>query len=508
MAKSIYLINPREEYPAYDGTEVLQAWGISNRTSMPDLTMPTVAALIPAAWEIAICDERIEPVDLDTTATFVAITGKSSQRSRCIELASEFRRRGKVVLIGGPFASLEPDTMRPHADILARGEIEDIAAQLFQDLGDGTWKGEYIGGKPDLSISPVPRWDLTRKGTAFIGQVQTSRGCPFECEFCDVIQYLGRKQRWKEPDQVVRELDVLYARGYRGVFFADDNLTVVRRRARALLQRLKEWNESRPAGRVNFSTQVSIDIARDPELLQLCKEARFKSVFIGVETSNEESLAESLKRQNLRVDLAQEVGKVAEKGILVSCGMIVGFDHDDVNIFERQAAFISRLPTPLIQMNVLVAPMATPLYARLLQDGRIISDDRRHTGTFLETNIRPKLMSSQQLKAGATWLVNTIYAPSAFMDRLEAFAALNPVEDAPPPGRMKVIPRALATRLSTYGHDERAMLERMDGLRQRRPDLSGHFDRALAYYCQARHIFQMSGIWNPALASERPQLAA
>jgi radical SAM superfamily enzyme YgiQ (UPF0313 family) len=517
MPRSIYLINPREHYPAYDGTESLFAWGISDRVGLADLTMPTVAAMVPDGWRIAICDERIEPVDLDTNAEVIGLTGKISQRNRCIELAAEFRRRGKIVLLGGPYASLCPDDMRPHADVLVRGEMEDIAAELFADLERGTFRSEYVGDKPDLSRSPVPRWDLTRKGRALFGQVQTSRGCPFECEFCDVIQYLGRKQRWKEPEQVLRELDILYARGLRGVFFADDNLTVVRRRARALLEALRDWNGRREAGRVNFSTQVSIDIARDADLLQLAHAAGFQSFFIGIETTNEASLAEMRKRQNLHVDLVQEVRKVVEAGMLVTCGIIVGFDHDDIGIFERQAAFIASLPTPLMQVNVLAAPFATPLYARLKQEGRIEGDEREGPASLLHTNVRPRLMTQAQLKAGATWLVNTVYAPSAFADRLETFADIcgRANADAVPDQRRKPGPRPLnvtfrkmTERLAAYGEAERRMLARVGAVMERRPDLSAQIMKSIGYYCQARYMYESYGLWNPSLAERGPLLAA
>lgn len=510
MPKSIYLINPREQYPAYDGTDALHAWGISDRIAMADLTMPTIAAFVPSTWKITICDERVDPVDLDTAAEVVGLTGKISQRLRCMELATEFRRRGKLVVLGGPYASLCPEDMRGYADIMVRGEIEDIAAGLFSDIERGEWRSEYIGGKPDLSNSPIPRWDLTRKGVALYGQVQTSRGCPFECEFCDVIQYLGRKQRWKDPEQVVRELDVLYTRGFRGVFFADDNLTVMRRRARALLDRLKEWNDSRRAGRVAFSTQVSIDISRDPAMLQLAREAGFTSVFIGVETSNEESLTETMKRQNLRVDLVKEVSKVVEAGMLVTCGIMVGFDHDDVTIFERQAEFIGRLPTPLMQINVLSAPRSTPLYDRLAAEGRIVGDEREASASLLHTNVRPRLMTQDQLRAGAKWLVNNVYSPAAFAARVEAFAATcgefgaAPLREAP----LSATHRKMAKHLADFGDAERGMLARIERALWKRPDLAAQIKRCLGYYCQARYIYDRCGFWDQRLVNQKPSLAA
>ncbi len=406
MRRSLYFINPAESSPGYHTMEVLKEWRIANAVNIADLTGPTIAALLPPNWEVQLCDERVQAINFETNATVIGITGKVTQRQRVAELAKQFRDRGKLVLIGGPHASLNPEDLRPHADILVRGEIEDIAAQIFNELAAGTWKAEYIGGKPDLTNGPIPRWDLYPRNIALAAQVQTSRGCPFECEFCDVIQYAGRKQRWKSPDQVIAELEVVYARGFRHVFFADDNLTVVRRRARELLVRLAEWNESRPAGRMRFSTQVSIDAARDPEMLELCRRAGLRIVFIGIESPNAESLAEVQKRQNLRIDLVSEVKKFVEAGIMVVAGMIVGFDHDRTSIFEMQDEFISRLPVPLINLGLLVAPFATPLYARVQKEGKLIGDGNLTAGDLLSTNIQPLSMSMEQLQSGMRWLLN------------------------------------------------------------------------------------------------------
>ena len=236
MPHSIYIINPRESAPFYFSSEVLAAADIGRFPIFADLTTPTVAAFVPAHWDIRICDARGEDVDFESPATVIAITGKVSQRSEMKAIATEFRRRGKLVLAGGPHVSLWPEDIRPYADVLVIGEMEDIAAEIFADIEAGAPKPEYRGAKPDLRNSPLPRWDLYPFRANMAGQVQTSRGCPFECEFCDVIQYLGRKQRWKEPSQIIAELDQLYALGCRDVLLADDNFTVVRKRARALLE--------------------------------------------------------------------------------------------------------------------------------------------------------------------------------------------------------------------------------------------------------------------------------
>jgi hypothetical protein len=509
MHQSIYLINPRESVLGYHGMEVLRAWNVADVTNLADLSTTTVAALVPQGWEISLCDERMQPVDFDTKAAVIGLTGKISQRERVIELAAEFRRRGKLVVIGGPAASLAPDEFRAHADILVTGELEEIAAGLFADIAANGWKQHYEGGRPDLKSSPVPRWDLYPRGQSLNGQIQTSRGCPFECEFCDVIQYLGRKQRWKEPGQVLRELDVLYVRGFRHVFLADDNFTVMRRRTRALLERLEAWNDARLAGRVEFSTQVSIDIARDPELLAHCARAGVRTVFIGIETPNEASLAETMKRQNLRIDLAKEVCTVTRAGIMVMCGIIVGFDHDGPDIFERQVRFIQSLPVPMVHFGTLVAPASTPLYARLQAEGRLTNLSHVAGGNFFQTNIVPKLMSQEELLAGARWLLNHIYSPAAFAQRLVSFARICGRRDkaVQSPG-FGSIERALAQRLASMGEEERKLLALFEQLAKSRPDIVGHLAYFLLGYCQARYIFERYGVWDPELVRRDTPLAA
>ena len=228
---SIYIINPAADAPSYYSYEVLDGpdggW-----VQVADLTIATLAGFVPEGWTIRLTEEAVQPVDLDAEVDFAAITGKVTQRGRMIALAREFRRRGRTVLIGGPFATLSPADMRPHADILVTGELEELAPHLFADLAAGTWLDCYDGGRADIRRAPMPRWDLYPVDRAQLGALQTTRGCPFSCEFCDVIQYQGRKQRHKDVAQVIAELDALYAAGFRNVFLVDDNFTVHRARAR------------------------------------------------------------------------------------------------------------------------------------------------------------------------------------------------------------------------------------------------------------------------------------
>lgn len=508
MIHEIYLINPAENTPGYFGLEVLGSWTGINATAMADLATPTVAAFAPSDWRVTICEERLDVVNFDHPAPYIGITGKVTQHARMISIAAEFRRRGKIVLMGGSYASLSPDALRDHCDILVTGEIEDIAAELFDDLAAGKYKPVYQGGKPSLAQSPVPRWDLYPLERTWSAQVQTSRGCPFDCEFCDVIQYLGRKQRWKEPDQITAELDVLHARGVRSVFFADDNLTVMRRRTRTFLERLLEWNDRAPEDRMAFSTQVSIDISRDLDILALMRDCGFETLFIGIETPNEPSLAEAGKRQNLRHDMIAQVETIVRHGMMVYSGIIVGFDQDDIDIFERQFEFIQSMPVPLISPGVLVAPETTPLYARLLAEGRLTTG-ANHSASLVSTNIIPVRMSSDQLRSGMTWLLNRLFAPEHFVARLERYISLTGERKSGQSNRPLFTgpTAALARKLVTRGASEYALVRAFDRASEKRPDLVPSLTSIFSFYCQARHMLEVQDLWRPDLARlEKPVL--
>lgn len=398
----VHIINPAADYASFHTSDAYVAAGVPGRAVIADLTTVTLAAMMPRDWDIRISDEAISPLDPEALpeCDVVAITGKVSQRNRMIALAAAYRRQGVPVVIGGPYASLSPDDMRPHADILVTGEVEEIAAGLFADLAAGRWRDRYQGGRPDLRLSPVPRWDLYPNGQANFGTIQTSRGCPFHCDFCDVIQYLGRHQRHKDPAQVIAELEVLYAHGYRQVMLADDNFTVYRRHAHAVLAALTEWNRAHHGDPVRFLTQVSIDIAGDPELLAACREAGLAAFFVGLETVNPDSLRAAGKVQNLRRDMAEALATILSHGIAVYAGIIVGFDADGPDIFDRMAAFLQASPVPSAAIGALVAPAGTPLHQRLAADGRLTGPDWQGAGHPLATNIVPAGMSRQDLLDG------------------------------------------------------------------------------------------------------------
>jgi hypothetical protein len=505
MPTSLYLVNPAGEIPTYFGAEVFEAQGLRPATFIADLALPTLAAMLPEGFEVRVCDEHLEPVDFDDRSDFVGLTGKITQWTRMRAIAERFRARGRTVIIGGPLATLSPEMVRPHCDILVTGEIEDIADAFFADLARGRWKAEYRGTSADLSRTPLPRWDLYPNDRAIMGTMQTSRGCPFECEFCDAIQYLGRAQRHKPIPRVIEELENLYRHGYRSVFLADDNFPVFRARAKELLVAVRDWNRRQTHGHVGFSAQVSIDAARDVELVRLLAEAGVRGVFIGIETPNEESLRETKKRQNLRIDMLDRVQVFLDHGLQVTGGMIVGFDADGADIFRRQYEFAMAAPIPVFSVGALVAPAATPLHARLKKAGRLVADGSEVAANPWMTNIVPLQMSRDALIDGVRRLALDLYQPEALLGRIRTFAerlgpSLSPGSPAgAPPRSVWADYRAVVAAVSELGADEAAMVREAEALTASNPNAFGMLPGIFLRYAQIRHMYAYAGITEEAL---------
>lgn len=478
-------------------------------TAVPSAAIATVAALAPADFDVQLCDESIEPVDFATEVDVVGITANVSQAQRALQIADEFRARGKTVVVGGPHVSLAPQIFEGRADSLVIGELESIAEQFFTDMRSGALAPRYQGGKADLTLSPPPRWDLYSNEGATDGLVQTSRGCPFECNFCDVIQYLGRVQRHKRDDQVIAEVQTLYDLGYNSVFLADDNFTVYRKRAKSLLKALAAWNGAEGRDYVRFGTQMSVDVARDPELMSLCNEAGLLNAFIGIESSDAGSLTESRKRQNLQVDLVEECAKVTRAGMQVQSGLMVGFDSDDLSVFQRQFDFAMALPVAKIRLSVLVAPIGTPLYASLLAEGRILTEDLadRVFGTNLTTNMRPAQMSPEDLFIGAKWLINKVFDPDNFFFRLKAMADMlgppvwvrkgHSARKRRHPSRRRV-ERAVAGVMRDLNRRDMRIADlilRCFGLMRERPEIRDSINDALGVYLWMLRVYELDGVY-------------
>ncbi|WP_225030462.1 radical SAM protein [Xinfangfangia pollutisoli] len=386
----------------------------------------TIAAYFPAEVELRLCDEIVEPVDYDDPADYIAISINVAQAPNAAEIARRFRAMGRKVIIGGAHVSLVPEMFEGIADCLVAGEFEPIAETFMADLMAGALKPRYQGSKADLAEARAPRWDLYPNHLALGGVVQTSRGCPFDCNFCDVIQYLGRVQRHKPPERVLAEVQALYDLGYRHINLSDDNFTVYRQRSQVLLEALAAWNGAEGRAPVSFVTQMSIDVARHPDLLAACNRAGLRAAFVGIETSNPEALKESRKRQNLRVDLVEQCEKIVSAGLSVQAGLIVGFDSDDLSCFERQLDFAQALPIVVYRLSVLTAPAATPLYAEMKAAGRLVDEASLvpvTSGSAL-TNIQPAQMTREQLAEGAEWLRSRILDPENTIQRFEHYARI------------------------------------------------------------------------------------
>ncbi|HKQ60073.1 MAG TPA: radical SAM protein [Candidatus Polarisedimenticolaceae bacterium] len=371
-----------------------------HRVPNPPLGLATLAALSPADWEVTIVDENIESLPLLPQADIVGICGMGVQLARQKELLSFYRNGGYYVVAGGSYASLCPEEFDTLADSVIAGEAEYIWKEFCRDYARGVPRRLYREtGRVALADSPVPRFDLLRLDRYQAASLQFSRGCPFRCEFCDVVVMFGREPRTKSPDQVGRELDALGALGVQNVFFVDDNLIGNKRAAKELLAFLADYQRQR-GDPFRFGTEASLNLAHDAELLELFRAAGMGWVFIGIESPDEASLKEARKLQNTGQDILASVRTVYAHGIDVLAGFIIGFDHDTVETFERQRRFILDSGVQASMIGLLGAPPKTPLYERLAKEGRIIPGANDTDNTKLGTNVRPKGMTYDQLLGG------------------------------------------------------------------------------------------------------------
>src|SRR6266436_74527 len=423
VRRKIYFIQPQFP-PSYWGQEhfiKMTPYG----AVYPPLGLITLAALTPPEYDVTVCDESAgEQVDFDVDTEIIGITGYLFQMVRVFELADRFRGRGKLVVIGGPMATLLPEECRPHCDVLFTGEAEYTWPRFLGEFAAGKHTDRYHEHeKIHLPDSPPPRLDVLKKSYGQ-GIVQCTRGCPFTCEFCDIIVMYGRKVRYKPVEQVIQELEAWQARGTGKVFFADDNFIGNRAYAKDLLRSIVRWNSKQRAP-LSFYTQASIDMVRDEELLGLLRDANFFAVFLGIESPRKASLAEAQKMQNEKLDLVRAVHKIQSYNMFVSAGMIVGFDHDDPSIFEEQYEFLQQAQIPIVLVNALEAVPRTPLYTRLQAEGRLLNTSytdaaataRYESGVGM-SNFRPLSMSPDELRQGLERLFQRLYTPEAFAARL------------------------------------------------------------------------------------------
>ncbi len=413
----IVLVNPRFEISYWGMEHALPLFG--KRANLPVAALPLLAALTPPGHTVTLLDENVEPIDFDrlARADLVGVTGMSVQRFRMREILTELKARGVFTAVGGPWVTVQEDYFGPLADAVFIGEAEETWPQFLQEWERGNPARRYEQAeRTDMTTVPVPRFDLLKIRHYLFGSVQFSRGCPFQCEFCDIIVTFGRRPRLKTSAQVLAELEALRALGLQIVFVVDDNLIGNKRAVKDLLRAVAAWQEANgyPLALV---TEASLDLADDDELLRLMGAANFLSVFVGIESPNEASLRETKKLQNVRAGRAMldRVHAIQRAGLEVWCGMILGFDHDGPDIFGAQGAFLRAARISVAMVGILHAIPKTPLHARLAAEGRLDPADVPAYGT----NVVPLRLTPRELRDGYVRLLDELYEPAAYFDRVD-----------------------------------------------------------------------------------------
>jgi radical SAM superfamily enzyme YgiQ (UPF0313 family) len=403
--------------PSFWGFEgVLQM--LPEAAMTPPLGLITVAALCPPEWTLRLLDHAFDEVrDEDLRwADLVMVSAMHAQRADAVDVCRRAKAVGTRTFVGGPWASSDPAAVQLEADHVMVGEAEEVFASIARELELGTARALYrVEDKPDMSHAPIPRFDLLRRNMYTSMPVQFSRGCPFQCDFCDIITIYGRKPRTKSPVRLIEELDLLRSLGWRNeVFIVDDNFIGNSKNALQLANELGAWSEKhgRP---FSFYTEASIDLADRPELMAAMVKANFMYVFIGIESPSADALKESKKYQNLRKDSLQQVRVIQESGLWVLAGFIVGFDSDDENIFERQREFIEKASITWAMAGMLQAPPTTALFDRMKKEGRLFEDSLAITN-FSAPNFQTMLPLPVLLR-GLSQLLFWLYEPKSFFDR-------------------------------------------------------------------------------------------
>jgi radical SAM superfamily enzyme YgiQ (UPF0313 family) len=387
------------------------------RSAFPPLGLLTVSAMLPDAWERRLVDMNVQPLkaaDIEW-ADVVFCSAMLVQKDSLRRVVGLCKAEGKRVVIGGPYVTTSAEHL-PEADHIFLGEAETTLPEFVRDLERGEPKRIYQAAeRPALSATPIPHFQLADLKHYSAMSVQYSRGCPFQCEFCDIIEIYGRVPRTKSNEQMLAELDALFRLGWRGmVFIVDDNFIGNKRNVKRLLPALADWSE-RHGRPFSFITEASVNLAEDEELLDGMRRANFRRVFLGIETPVEASLKEAQKGQNMRRNLLDSVRRIQNYGMEVMAGFIVGFDNDPDDIFERQMEFIRESAIPLAMVGLLTALPDTQLWRRLEREGRLLLESTGNN-TDGSLNFVPK-MDATRLIEGYKSLMRTIYSPGEYYQR-------------------------------------------------------------------------------------------
>ena len=415
----ILLVYPQNPDTFWSFKHVLRF--VSKRSTFPPLGLLTIAAMLPSDWQLKLVDlnvERLKDSDL-RWADYVMISAMIIHKQSVHDIVARCAAFMKPVIAGGPLFTTGHEAF-PSIQHFVLGEAEEVMPQLVADMSAGALQPQYSPTeRPDIKQVPSPRWDLINFKHYVTMAVQFSRGCPYDCEFCDIIIMNGRVPRTKAPAQLIAELDALRLQGWKDmVFIVDDNFIGDKNRTKAFLRELIAWRE-RVQPSMGFFTEASVNLADDKELCELMVKAGFKKVFVGIETPSAEGLQECHKVQNSGRDLVEAVKTLQRVGLEVMGGFIIGFDSDRQDVFKQQFDFIQRSGVVTAMVGLLTALPQTKLYHRLKQEGRLVTDA---TGNNTEAvlNFKPKL-SREFLQSGYRDLMKRLYEPKAYYQRIRTF---------------------------------------------------------------------------------------
>ncbi len=416
---SILLVYPQNPDTFWSFKHVLRF--VSKRSAFPPLGLLTIAAMLPPDWQLKLVDlnvERLKDSDL-RWADYVMVSAMIIHQQSVREIVARCAAFRKPVIAGGPLFTTGHEAF-PAVQHFVLGEAEDVMPQLVADLRAGALQRQYLSpDRPDIKRVPTPRWDLVNFRDYVTMAVQFSRGCPYDCEFCDIIIMNGRVPRTKTPAQLIEELEALRRQGWKDmVFIVDDNFIGDKNRTKALLRELIAWRERVRPG-MGFFTEASVNLADDAELCELMVKAGFKKVFVGLETPSPESLQECHKVQNKGRDLVEAVKTLQRAGLEVMGGFIVGFDSDRQDIFKQQFDFIQRSGVVTAMVGLLSALPQTKLYLRLEKEGRLEADSSGNN-TEAVLNFKPRL-NREFLQAGYRDLMKKLYEPKVYYQRIRIF---------------------------------------------------------------------------------------
>jgi radical SAM superfamily enzyme YgiQ (UPF0313 family) len=415
----VLLINP--EFPRSFWSLGESCAFAGRKALFPPLGLLTVAALLPPEWEFRLVDLNIRaltPADWQW-ADLVMISGMLIQEQGVLSLIQEAKGRGKTVVVGGPYAtSMSQKVMEAGADFLVRGEGENTIPRLLAALQDGQGGGIIEADqRPELATSPVPRFDLVEFDDYLTMGIQTSRGCPFDCEFCDIVRLYGRKPRYKNPDQIIVELESLYRLGWRrDVFFSDDNFIGNRDHARAILTRLIPWMQSHGEP-FCFWTQTSVNLGQDREMIDLLTAANFAYVFLGVETPEPKILHAVGKHQNLRNPLGQSLTTINANGLSMIASFVIGFDGEESGAGDRVCRFVEKHGIPVVILNLLHILPGTKLWDRLEKADRLVQCETSSDFYDLKFNYVPTRPQAEILSEYIR-AIDRLYEPSRYLARV------------------------------------------------------------------------------------------